>query len=1352
MPHTTVNTLVLVASLAVLPGLSACECSGNKGRTVGNPTASVVPPTPTPPGPAQTPPSPAATPDPNVGETIAPVTNDTVVALETGTTAGLRHIVFEASAKTEQERYLAEYLMVVRSSKATCLRMKIRPTTNIVNSVGEDAIKSGELGVAACTTAKTLGEAPPAPSPGTTPAPASPSALALTSGNPSDSLTTGGFPLPFDFVVPGSRPSWNLVSKDVALCSARIFRSETDASKSAVPIDKFVTKTGRLVVIGSKVRIWLDEEFSNVCTGGGPLDNQLATPFGPLIQSSRVPRDWKDKVWLSQLQALAVDMDKITTGLAGVVGVPSDVDESQFVEIFVTPEINRTRLVSNSRNSIDDFRAKPIFKPQDLAYYNAETNPTSNEGEVLYLWSPDPASMYGDFTYPSANSLTTNFAKGYLTAQLMGLIYLNEKVLKQKLKTIDDPWLVQSLSLLVSGLFAGIDYTSIYLASYLTSRSQYIPLSEGLTKELFSEKYLPIANDEQIGFRTVFGWYLQGKVCGENSVVPCAALRKFVETPKTGKALVQEVLGLTYDEALKNAALSLAIGTIKSRDGIFALWDAGKPGLPPKPIRFPDLLEIFPADPRLTVEENNNGSLSATANELASKIDRTVAGPYPSRDLLYSQPLAPDYDLELKFSPDATSVIWVTGLVAQTTDAAAYLGEGLSIIFVPIGERNVDSRSVHFEKLSENAPSDVRPINLAKTIDPFRTYRQQPFYDATATNQMMVTNSKEIWSFGSIGNFSINTEGTKDVVGGSDALNVELQPCSDVAAPELAACQAKTHKAVIQVYIREAEKELAPMLLVTTTDRVAFRGHTLLGKLSDLQDPEFVESPHTIDVLCQADHTTNTVRPDGTDAAPRNVLAVTFNAGSKVVSTGSVSHGYQNDDIVYFTSSDGLTPPGIDPYYGYTVANVLANSFQLKKEGVLVSFFDPPGSGIQTVHKRNTITRCANGGLQGATVFSDAHSRLTVPGYNHNYDNFLMQGILGFPFFNWGSVEWADRLPCKGPYCYTKYERDRQFLKFKLDGLLESKNYRYSPVTIDYDQTEPIVILEDEKISKLASIKSRVDSASCSDPQSDAFVGDCSAIEGLSEVLCKNICAKDGNHLPLESAIKQSLQGDSFGICRPGRDCTGLMSLMGSGYPPSPASPTQHTGPWLSPSRFVMYDAPVSGTDLTTYYVPVQPQRTYPSLISKEFEDYCFGYPDANGVQFQRCLIKKDSIMEVKDIRAQLNVPAARLSYECFNRILEGNTALGVDVCIDGISVVRETEPETGYLVEWYGRSLPTDKNRIRKISITTRAGEIVAKPERIQAVIVEVPGTGKMVNIIVGGRGKSQGKYLLRARLLDLK
>ena len=46
----------------------------------------------------------------------------------------------------------------------------------------------------------------------------------------------------------------------------------------------------------------------------------------------------------------------------------------------------------------------------------------------------------------------------------------------------------------------------------------------------------------------------------------------------------------------------------------------------------------------------------------------------------------------------------------------------------------------------------------------------------------------------------------------------------------------------------------------------------------------------------------------------------------------------------------------------------------------------------------------------------------------------------------------------------------------------------------------------------------------------------------------------------------------------------------------------------------------------------------------------------------------------------------------------------------------------------------------------------MLAKPERLQTVMFRVPGTGKIANIIIGGRNQSQGKYLLRVRLKEFE
>src|SRR5438105_4066290 len=80
----------------------------------------------------------------------------------------------------------------------------------------------------------------------------------------------------------------------------------------------------------------------------------------------------------------------------------------------------------------------------------------------------------------SSDSVTSNFAKGYLSAQLMTLVIANQRLIVQKEQEVEDPWLLQALAYLASAYYAGNDYTGRYLAQYLTSRPAVISLTQPL--------------------------------------------------------------------------------------------------------------------------------------------------------------------------------------------------------------------------------------------------------------------------------------------------------------------------------------------------------------------------------------------------------------------------------------------------------------------------------------------------------------------------------------------------------------------------------------------------------------------------------------------------------------------------------------------------------------------------------------------------------------------------------------------------------------------------------------------------------------------------------------------------------
>src|SRR5690606_12688721 len=110
---------------------------------------------------------------------------------------------------------------------------------------------------------------------------------------------------------------------------------------------------------------------------------------------------------------------------------------------------------------------------------------------------------------------------------------------------------------------------------------------------------------------------------------------------------------------------------------------------------------------------------------------------------------------------------------------------------------------------------------------------------------------RELWILGSTDNYSINVEGNGAVVGDNDAYNIEFLPCADVPVADKAACESATHQVMVQIHIRDFAKELAPMLIVTDTDRTIFRGHSIYNRVEKI-DPNFTAVDKRVSAACQS--------------------------------------------------------------------------------------------------------------------------------------------------------------------------------------------------------------------------------------------------------------------------------------------------------------------------------------------------------------------------------------------------------------------------------------------------------------------------------------------------------------------
>src|SRR5262249_27454948 len=145
-------------------------------------------------------------------------------------------------------------------------------------------------------------------------------------------------------------------------------------------------------------------------------------------------------------------------------------------------------------------------------------------------------------------------------------------------------------------------------------------------------------------------------------------------------------------------------------------------------------------------------------------------------------------------------------------DVTAYLGKGLSVVFLPAGERDPSLRQIHVEKLSEFADGDLRPYNLTDTKDAQRTYYTDILHP---TADYAVTPGRELWVLGSIDNYKINLNGADAEMADADSYQIKIKPCDGLTGADLTACQAPGvhHQVLVQTTIRSFDKELAPLLI-----------------------------------------------------------------------------------------------------------------------------------------------------------------------------------------------------------------------------------------------------------------------------------------------------------------------------------------------------------------------------------------------------------------------------------------------------------------------------------------------------------------------------------------------------------
>ena len=781
------------------------------------------------------------------------VSPDGLLKIDTRTGSRKHLLSFKTSGKHEFGRYLSEYVLVIKSNVESCVRLKVRPAEEIGTPIAKNYFDNDDPGATSCGASNSEE--------------AGGSNLALLPDIdqkiPVQPSYATAMPIRDEHqryldTIPADTGRLGITSSP-ELCSISIFRmpdNRVDRGAGDHGGDDYtVPKTGRLLVVSNqkKIRIWVDEEYGNPCTAVGQTPgNFKALEFSGQVESIT------DRLYMAHLHNLATEVEKAYTRLTAAFGGVSDVDDNGSVDLFLSPNVNRSHFNGYPSGEIDSFRATLPYRPNDLAPYDPLSNSTSNEGEIIYMWVPDPAGIYTYDFSTSANSLTSNYSKGFIAAQLMNLILLNQKTIVKKRLKREERWLMEALSLLASSYIGGNNYVFHMLTQYLASRPQMIDVFAQPTSN-----YENIIDDEERqGMLTMFAWYMHTRLCG-NKVEICTDLKQLIDTDLVGKDNIENVFGVSLNQLMLDFGITVATHLANDPRAVRGLWDkedSGTEGLD-RPLKMPlfddnnlTATEVSPNDPPVTVELANDGStfISGDPNTAADlrcsrtddrACDRTHASPFPNLSNMLYQVVLPDSDMDLKLVANSVTYIFVTGLLSERTDIVANFGRGLQIVIMPLGERNAELRKVHQEKVSEFGHMDVRAVNLTDTIDATKTYYNDPPYPQEIMHEWTLKGDKELWIAGAINDITLNPM----TIGDADTYNIKVDPCAS-------GCSADDKISVlVQTKVRDFPSQLVPFTLATTTDLNIFKGRNIWAKAEDLDIPDF--EPEGEAVLCQATST-----------------------------------------------------------------------------------------------------------------------------------------------------------------------------------------------------------------------------------------------------------------------------------------------------------------------------------------------------------------------------------------------------------------------------------------------------------------------------------------------------------------
>ncbi len=294
-----------------------------------------------------------------------------------------------------------------------------------------------------------------------------------------------------------------------------------------------------LRALGEHVAVYVDDETPI------DFDADCDDPDNPLIPDPN-PAFGFDNCDLEEVVEV-FDLNVYPT-VTWTFGAPSDVDCDDRVTVYLTHRVNRLTLTDGDPSN-DSFIIKAFAEPEiDLWAQNLASNPDSNEQEILYVYAPDPAGLWGNETVPLDAYLDYELA-GQMGRALHELVsYANHVGVPDLLSPNNPPtgepeedWLLDALGLLAADLsgFGAIAWQDAWI--YL-DRPHLLTLRQANTLGDFQDR----------GGQYLFARYLLDAFGVET--ISALALDE-----ATGPSSLEEATGMSFDDLVLDWATALAV-------------------------------------------------------------------------------------------------------------------------------------------------------------------------------------------------------------------------------------------------------------------------------------------------------------------------------------------------------------------------------------------------------------------------------------------------------------------------------------------------------------------------------------------------------------------------------------------------------------------------------------------------------------------------------------------------------------------------------------------------------------------------------------------------------------------------